>query len=52
MIHNFCHEAMRNLFEAGDALIDRLNANPDLLVSRLRPEFELDVDYDKLLASN
>jgi hypothetical protein len=43
---------MRNLFEAGDALIDRLNANPDLLVSRLRPKIELDADYDKLLASN
>ena len=30
-------------------LIDRINADPGRLVSRLRPRFELDIEFEKFL---
>ena len=43
---------MRQLFDACKAFIDRINAHPYQVVTRLWPKFELDPDYEKLLVSN
>ena len=49
---NFCHASMRHLFDACKAFIDRVNADPQRLVSRLWPRFELDLEFEKFLVSN
>lgn len=49
---NHCHASMRQLFDACKAFLDRINADPDRLISRLWPKFELDPDFEKLLLSN
>ena len=48
---NHCHLTMRELFDACKAFIDRINAAPDQLLTRLWPKFDLDPDYEKLLLS-
>ena len=48
---NFCHASMRHLFDACKAFIDRINVDPQWLVSRLWPRFELDPEYEKFLVS-
>ena len=48
---NFCHASMRHLFDACKAFIDRINVDPQRLVSRLWPRFELDPEYEKFLIS-
>ena len=48
---NFCHTSMRHLFDACKAFIDRINADPQRLVSRLWPRFELDLEFEKFLVS-
>ena len=48
---NFCHASMRHLFDACKAFIDRVNADPQRLVSRLWPRFELDLEFEKFLVS-
>ena len=48
---NFCHASMRHLFDACKAFIDRINADPQRLVSRLWPRFELDPAFEKFLVS-
>ncbi|GIV76109.1 MAG: hypothetical protein KatS3mg050_0503 [Litorilinea sp.] len=42
----FCHDSMRQLFEACKAFINRINACPDALLSRLWPRFELDPEFE------
>ena len=42
---------MRALFEACKAFIDRINLDPEALIMRLWPTFELDPEYEKLLVS-
>lgn len=49
---NHCHLTMRQLFDACKAFIERLNAAPDQILSRLWPKFQLDPDFEKLLLSN
>lgn len=49
---NHCHPSMRHLFDACKAFIDRINAHPYQVVTRLWPKFELDPEYEKLLVSN
>ena len=49
---NHCHESMRHLFDACKEFIDRINRDSASLVYRLWPKFELDPEYEKLLASN
>lgn len=43
---------MRHLFDACKAFINRTNAHPYQVVTRLRPKFELDLEFEKLLVSN
>ena len=50
--HNHCHHSMRRLCDACKAFINRINAHPVRVVSRLWPRFELDLEYEKLLVSN
>lgn len=49
--HHHCHASVTALFEACLAFITRINAEPELLVKRLWPKFELDPEYEKLLIS-
>lgn len=49
---NHCHATMRELFDACKASIDRINTDPQAVISRLWPKFELDPDFEKLLVSN
>lgn len=48
---NHCHNTMRELFDACKAFVDRINADPIQLISRLWPKLELDPDFEKLLVS-
>lgn len=49
--HNFCHDTLHNLFVDCQAFIARINQDPDALIKRLWPKFELDPDDEKLLIS-
>jgi len=46
-----CYQTMSELFDACKAFIDRINLDPDALIRRLWPKFDLDPDYEKLLVS-
>jgi len=46
-----CYQTMRQLFDACKAFIARINLDPDALIRRLWPKFELDPDIEKLLIS-
>ena len=46
------YATMRQLFDACKSFIDRINLDPDLIISRLWPKFDLDPDFEKLLVSN
>ena len=48
---NHCYATMRELFDACKAFIDRINADPLQIISRLWPKFELDPEFEKLLIS-
>ena len=48
---NHSYLTMRELFDACKAFIDRVNLNPDALIKRLWPKFELNPDFEKLLVS-
>jgi hypothetical protein len=50
--HHHCYLTLCELFDACKAFIDRINADPDQLLARLWPKFELDLDFEKLLLSN
>ena len=45
------YSTMRDLFNACKDFVDRINLDPDALVKRLWPKFELDPDFEKLLIS-
>ncbi len=49
---HYCHSTMRDLFLDCLAFIKRINLDPDLIISRRWPKFELDPNYEKLLVSN
>ena len=49
---NFCHDTLHDLFVACQAFIASINQDPLAMIKRLWPKFELDPDYEKLLASN
>lgn len=49
---NFCHDSLRHLFDACKAFVDRINLDPEQIISRLWPKFELNPDYEKFLLSN
>jgi transposase len=49
---NHCHASMRALFDACKAFIERINADPQAILSRLWPKFELDPAFEKLPVSN
>jgi transposase len=49
---NHCHLTLRELFEACQSFIERINAAPEQLLARLWPKFELDPEFEKLLVSN
>jgi transposase len=48
---HFCHDSLPDLFDDCKAFIDRINLDPDAMISRLWPKFDLDPDYEKLLLS-
>lgn len=48
----FCHDSLSALFNDCLAFIDRINLDPDQIIARLWPKFDLDPDYEKLLVSN
>jgi transposase len=52
VLQHYCHTSLRQLFLDCLAFIDRINLEPELLISRLWPKFELDPDFEKLLLSN
>ena len=47
-----CHPTLQALAEACLEFINRINLEPDLLLKRLWPKFDLDPDFEKLLVSN
>ena len=49
--HNHCYATMRELFDACKAFVDRINAYPLHVISRLWPRFELDPVFEELLIS-
>jgi transposase len=48
---HFCHAALHDLFLDCKAFIHRINLDPDAMISRLWPRFDLDPEYEKLLFS-
>jgi len=46
---HYCHKNVQQLFDACQAFIQRINADPEHVISRLWPKFELDPDYEKFL---
>jgi transposase len=48
---NHCYHTMRELFDACKAFIARINTDPQAIISRLWPKFELDPEFEKLLVS-
>lgn len=47
-----CHLTLQALVEACKEFIHRINLEPDWLLKRLWPKFDLDPDFEKLLVSN
>jgi hypothetical protein len=43
---------MSDLFLACKALIERINLQPDAIIRRFWPKFDLDPDFEKLLVSS
>lgn len=48
---HFCHQSLQDLFQDCNTFIERVNLDPDAMISRLWPKFDLDPDYEKLLVS-
>ena len=48
----YCHPSVHALAVACRAFIDRINLNPEQIIGRLWPKFDLDPDCEKLLVSN
>jgi hypothetical protein len=49
---NYCHPTMHQLFLDCIAFIDSINRDPEQILKRLWPKFDLDPDFEKLLVSN
>ena len=47
-----CHESLDDLFANCLAFVERINSDPDAMVRRLWPKFDLDPEYEKLLVSS
>ncbi|MDX1418279.1 MAG: IS630 family transposase [Candidatus Promineifilaceae bacterium] len=47
-----CHPTLQALAEACHEFIHRINLEPNLLLKRLWPKFDLDPDFEKLLVSS
>ncbi len=48
----YCHPTLQALAEACLEFINRINLEPDLLLKRLWPKFDLDPNFEKLLVSS
>ena len=48
---NFRHASMRHLLDAWKAFMDHINTDPQQMVSRSWPGFELDLEFEKFLVS-
>lgn len=48
----YCHTTIAALSDACQEFIERINLEPNLLIKRLWPKFDLDPDFEKLLVSN
>jgi transposase len=48
----FCHESLKHLFDDCLAFIRRINLDPEQLIARLWPKFDLDPDFEKFALSN
>ena len=48
---HYCHSSMAELFFACKNFIETINQDPDQIISRLWPKFDLDPHYEKLLVS-
>ncbi len=49
---NHCHQTMYQLFLDCKAFIDSINQDPESIIKRLWPKFDLDPEFEKLLVSN
>lgn len=49
---NHCHTFLYQLALRCNAFIDSINLDPDSIITRLWPKFDLDPDFEKLLVSN
>jgi hypothetical protein len=49
--HHHAYPSVRALFDACKAFVDTINLDPQALISRLWPRFDLDPEYEKLLVS-
>ncbi len=49
--HHHCYKYLYQLERACLDFIDRINLDPEAIITRLWPKFELDPDYEKLLFS-
>jgi len=47
-----CYPTLRALFDACTHFIDRINLDPEQILTRLWPKFDLDPEFEKLLLSN
>lgn len=47
----FCHPSLQALLLDCTAFLERINLDPELILKRLWPKFDLDPDYEKLLVS-
>jgi transposase len=48
---NHCYATMRELFDACQAFIQRINADANQVIQRLWPKMDLDPEFEKLLVS-
>lgn len=48
----YCHPTLQALAQACYEFIDRINLEPNLLLKRLWPKFDLDPDFEELLVSS
>jgi len=49
---NYCHQTMRQLFLDCISFIESINQDPEQILKRLWPKFDLDPEFEKLLLSN
>jgi transposase len=47
----FCHPSLQALLLDCTAFLERINLDPELMLQRLWPKFDLDPDYEKMLVS-